>query len=176
MRKHSALALLPLLALAAVPAAHAAPGGHPAGPAAAVVPPPCAESDLTVEAAQVPPIAAAVVLVHVTSTAAGVCVVDRFPTVTFADLDGSARPEPPASSAPYAIAPGGEVFAAVRTEDGSGNARYVPSLTVAPDPSHTGTTFTAGEIGAPVPGIPVYDPVTTWWHATPDDALAALPS
>lgn len=181
MRKHTAFALLPLCALAAVPTAYAAPADRPAdsarptAPAVAIVPPPCAESDLTVQAAQVPPVAAAVVLVRVTSTAGAVCAIDRFPTVTFEGLDGAARPEPPASSAPYAIFPNDEVFAAVRTDDRSGNARYVPSLTVAPDPAHTGTTFTAEDLGAPVTGIPVYDPITTWWHDTPDAALAALP-
>lgn len=177
MRKHTALALLPLLALAAVPTAHAAASGpaEPGRVAADIVPPPCAESDLTVEAAQVPPVASAVVLIRVTSTAGDVCTVDRFPTVTFEGLDGAALPEPPGSSGPYVIAPDTEVFAALSTEDRSGNARYVPALTVAPDPAHTGTTFTAEDLGAPVTGIPVYDPIVTWWHGTPDEALAALP-
>ncbi|GAA4967558.1 hypothetical protein GCM10023205_35630 [Yinghuangia aomiensis] len=169
MRTATALPLIPLLLLAAAPAtaATAAPGHAGA--------PPCAPEDLVVEAHELPPIAQAVVLVHVTNTSDAACTVDRFPTVTFGDLDGSARPEPPASSVPYAINAHGDIYAAVRTDDGSGNTRYVPTLTVSADPAHPGTTFTAAEIGAPTPGIPVYDPITTWWFGTPDDAIAALP-
>ncbi|HSA51810.1 MAG TPA: DUF4232 domain-containing protein [Yinghuangia sp.] len=173
MRKTTALALLPLLALAALPTAHAASGS--AAQAADVLLPSCAEEDVVVEARQLPPVAAAVILVRVTSDAEESCTIDRFPTVTFFGLDGSAMPEPPASSAPYVLVPDGEAFAAVSTDDRSGNARYVPALNVAADPAHLGTVFTADEIEAPETGIAVYDPITTWWHATPDDAVAALP-
>jgi hypothetical protein len=95
--------------------------------------------------------------------------------VTFGDLDGSARPEPPASSAPHVLGPNTEAFAAVRTEQLGGDTKYVPDMTVAPDPGQPGFTFTAAEIGASPAGIPVWDPVTTWWQPTPDDAVAALP-
>lgn len=167
-----ALALVPLAGLAAAPAVGAATPSVSA--IAAALPPPCVQENLSVEAHQIPPIARGVVLVRVVNDGAA-CTVDRFPTVTFAGLDGSARPEPPASSARHALDPGEVVFAAVSTDDRSGNARYVPTLTVAADPAHTGTTFSAGEIGGSVRGIAVYDPITTWWHPTPDAAIAALP-
>ncbi|WP_436774877.1 DUF4232 domain-containing protein [Yinghuangia sp. YIM S09857] len=168
----AAAAFLPLAGLAAAPAVGAA-ASTPAT-AAAALPPPCVQDDLSVEARQIPPIARAVVLVRVVNQGPA-CTVDRFPTVTFGGLDGSARPEPPASSARHALDPGEEVYAAIGTDDRSGNTRYAPTLTVAADPAHIGTTFSAREIGASPRGIAVYDPITTWWHGSPDAALAALP-
>lgn len=165
------LALVPLLGLAAAPAVGAAGTGEKV---AAAIPPPCVQENLSVDAAQVPPIARGAVLVQVVNEG-DACTVDRFPSVTFGGLDGSARPEPPASSARHALMSGEVVYAAVGTDDRGGAARYAPTLTVAADPAHTGTTFTAREIGGSWRGIPVSDPVTTWWHKTPDAALAALP-
>ncbi|MEU8132670.1 DUF4232 domain-containing protein [Streptodolium elevatio] len=167
----AALAFVPLVGLAAAPTVGAASA---TSSSAAALPPPCVPDNLSVEAHQIPPVARGVVLVRVVNEGAA-CTVDRFPTVTFAGLDGSARPEPPAAGARHALDPGEGVYAAVSTDDRSGNARYVRALTVAADPAHAGTTFSARELGASPRGIAVYDPITTWWHGTPDEAIAALP-
>ncbi|WP_406288978.1 DUF4232 domain-containing protein [Embleya sp. NBC_00896] len=139
------------------------------------LPPPCAAQSLGYDAVALPPIASSVVLVTVTNGAA-TCTVDRFPTVTFGDLDGTARPVPEVGSGARVIGAGKRLYAALRTDDRSGLARYVPTLTVAANPAHSGAVFTASEIGAPTPGIAVDDPITTLWQKSVDDAVAALPS
>ncbi|MFI1382847.1 DUF4232 domain-containing protein [Embleya sp. NPDC020886] len=135
----------------------------------------CAEGSLGYDAHALPPIASSVVLVTVTNLAGSACTIDRFPTVTFAGLDGTARPVPPVSSGARRIDAAGKLYAALRTDDRSGAARYVPSLTVAAHPAHTGKTFTAAGIGAPTPGIAVSDPITTLWRNSVDEAVDALP-
>ncbi|MET9605217.1 DUF4232 domain-containing protein [Streptomyces sp. NPDC006512] len=135
----------------------------------------CAKAALGYEAHALPPIASGVVLVTVTNKGNTSCTIDRFPTVTFAGLDGSARPVPPVQSGPHRLGAKGRLYAALRTDDRSGAARYVPSLTVTANPGHPGGRFTAAEIGAPVTGIAVYDPITTLWKGTVDEAVAALP-
>lgn len=138
--------------------------------------PGCAPVDLGYTARALPPIASSIVLITVTNNSGRDCTIDRFPTVTFAGLDGSANPAPPMESGSHVIATGARQYAALRTDDTSEAARYVPSLTVAANPAHDGAVFTASEIGAPAPGIAVYDPLTTLWQKSVDDAVAALPN
>jgi hypothetical protein len=92
------------------------------------------------------------------------CTVDRFPTVTFGDLDGAALPKPAGQSAPYRIAAGRTVYASVRTvaDRTDPDARRVRSITVSADPARFGRSFTARELGAGAT-VPVWEPVTTWW-------------
>ncbi|MFI6980473.1 DUF4232 domain-containing protein [Embleya sp. NPDC050154] len=136
----------------------------------------CAEDSLVYDARALPPIASSVVLVTVTNVGGSACTIDRFPTVTFAGLDGSARPVPPVSSGERRLDADGRLYAALRTDDRGGSARYVPSLTVSADPAYVGSTFTASEIGAPAPGIAVSDPITTLWQDSADEAVNALPN
>ncbi|MET7297428.1 DUF4232 domain-containing protein [Embleya sp. NPDC005575] len=135
----------------------------------------CAEGSLGYDAHALPPIASSVVLVTVTNLAGSACTIDRFPTVTFAGLDGAAQPVPPVPSGVRRIEAAGKLYAALRTDDRGGAARYVPSLTVAAHPAHVGSTFTASGIGAPTPGIAVSDPITTQWQNGVDEAVGALP-
>lgn len=169
----AAIAAFPLLAVTAAPAAvgttAAAAGTDRA------IPPPCLQRNLATEAQQLAPVAAAVILIRVDNIG-DACTVDRFPSITFGDLDGSARPVPPADSARHKLDKGATVYAALRTEDRTQPPKYVPTVTVAADPALTGTTFTAEELGAPSVGVAVYDPVTTWWHPTVLGALLALPA
>lgn len=176
MRTLTTLALTSALVLTAAPAALAgsATPASPAGPAAPEKVRACAPGDLSFTVHMLPPIASAVALVSVQNRSASRCTVNRFPTVTFGGLDGEARTVPDSADGPRAIAARQSQFAALRTDDRSAPARYAPTLTVAADPAHSGLTFTAAGIGAPTPGIAVYDPVTTLWHNTQDEALAAL--
>ncbi|WP_328535755.1 DUF4232 domain-containing protein [Streptomyces sp. NBC_00344] len=150
----------------------------PVPPAVAASPhalPECAADSLGYRAHTLPPIARSVVLLTVTNRGKQNCTIDRFPTVTFAGLDGSANPAPPVESGPHVINAGRTLYAALRTDDTTAPAHYVPSLAVAASPAHAGRVFTASGIGAPAPGIAVYDPVTTLWRTSADDAVAALP-
>ncbi|MFF3615418.1 DUF4232 domain-containing protein [Streptomyces sp. NPDC002580] len=92
------------------------------------------------------------------------CTVDRFPTVTFGDLDGAALPKPAGQSAPYRITAGRTVYASVRTiaDRSDPDARRVRSITVSADPARFGRPFTARELGAGT-AVLVWEPVTTWW-------------
>ncbi|MCM2417333.1 DUF4232 domain-containing protein [Streptomyces sp. RKAG293] len=176
MRTLTTLALTSALALTAAPAAlaeSAAPGA-PAAPAASAKVRACSPGDLSFTVRMLPPIASAVALVSVKNQSASRCTVNRFPTVTFGGLDGEARTVPDSADGPRVVQARQHQFAALRTDDRSAPARYAPTLTVAADPAHSGLTFTAAGIGAPTPGITVYDPVTTLWHDTQDEALAAL--
>lgn len=169
LMRAATLALAPSLLVAATAAtAHAEAGT--AAPTAA-----CAKAALGYDVRALPPIASSVVLVTVTNKTGAACTIDRFPTVTFAGLDGSARPVPPVESGPHRLGPKGRLYAALRTDDRSGSARYVPSLAVSANPAYLGTRFTAARIGAPAPGIAVSDPITTLWQKTVDEAVAALP-
>ncbi|MER5809550.1 DUF4232 domain-containing protein [Streptomyces sp. NPDC002033] len=169
LMRAATLVLAPSLLVAATAAtAHAETARGVAAPA-------CARATLGYDAHALPPIASSVVLVTVTNKSGAACTVDRFPTVTFAGLDGAARPVPPTQSGPHLLPAKGRLYAALRTDDRGGSARYVPSLAVAANPAHPGTRFTAAAIGAPAPGIAVSDPVTTLWKKTVDEAVAALP-
>ncbi|MFJ9406670.1 DUF4232 domain-containing protein [Streptomyces sp. NPDC101393] len=167
---HAATLVLAPSLLVAVTAATAHAEARPAVAASA-----CAKAALGYEAHALPPIASGVVLITVTNKSHTACTIDRFPTVTFAGLDGSAQPVPPTQSGPRRLGADGHLYAALRTDDRSGSARYVPSLTVSANPGYPGSRFTAAQIGAPAPGIAVYDPITTWWKKTVDEAVGALP-
>ena len=178
LRIRPALALLAASALvgALAPAASAvsttAAGGHHRA---------CAAADLSYEAGSAQPVQAGALDEHsifwvgVTNGGSRSCTIDRFPTVTFAGLDGAARPVPETQSGPHWIKAGQTRFAALDTYDTAGEPRYVDALTVAADPGHVGVTFVADELDAPPPGIAVYDPCTTLWHDTIEQALDALP-
>lgn len=103
------------------------------------------------------------------------CLVDQLPTVTFGDLDGAAVAVPAGESGPYVVAATRSAYAAVRTVTDAdlGEARSVDHVTVFGDPSHQGTVFTAAALGASG-GVPVWEPVTTWWHPAWDEAEQAL--
>ncbi|MFJ7999327.1 DUF4232 domain-containing protein [Streptomyces sp. NPDC096310] len=161
----TALVLLPVATGAS--AAVAAPAASPAAVAV------CREDAVRVTAARAA--TAHVVRISVTNNGGAACVVDRIPTVTFGDLDGTAQPVPPASSAPYRLPTGGSAYAAVRTFDpAAGESRTVAYLTVAGDPSHHGTRFGAAAVGSSGT-IRVWEPVTTLWQPTAAKADAALP-
>ncbi|MFC9652267.1 DUF4232 domain-containing protein [Streptomyces sp. NPDC056937] len=116
------------------------------------------------------------VRISVTNTSGRACAVDRVPTVTFGDLDGTAQPVPPVESAPYRLAAGATAYALVRTIDPAAeDSRTVAYLTVAGDPSHHGTRFGAASLGSPA-GIRVWEPVTTLWQPTRAGADAAPPA
>jgi hypothetical protein len=94
--------------------------------------------------------------------------VDRVPTVTFGNLDGAARPEPPVGSAPYTVAARASAYATVRTvlaPPSPADVRVVRDIVAAADPAHRGQKVTAAELGLPG-GIRVYDPVTSLWQPT----------
>ncbi|MCM2430441.1 DUF4232 domain-containing protein [Streptomyces sp. RKAG337] len=173
MRTLTTLALTSALALTAAPGALAG-SAAPGAPAASAKVRACSPGDLSFTVRMLPPIASAVALVSVKNQSASRCTVNRFPTVTFGGLDGEARTVPDSADGPRVVQARQRQFAALRTDDRSAPARYAPTLTVAADPAHSGLTFTAAGIGAPTPGIAVYDPVTTLWHDTQDEALAAL--
>ncbi len=169
MRARSLLAIPATVAAALAtlaPTADAATGS-------AAPTPTCKESAVSVSATAAP----RPDVLHITATnhTARACVVDRIPTVTFADLDGAARPLPPTHSAPYRLAPHATAHAAVRTADPDGGAhpRTVDSVTVAADPSHHGRTITAAALNLPR-GVRVWDPVTTWWQPSWTQAATAL--
>ncbi|MER5730632.1 DUF4232 domain-containing protein [Streptomyces sp. NPDC002138] len=169
------LALLPSLLVTATAATTHAATADAGGASSTAATAACARSALGYEAHALPPIASSVVLVTVINKTSAACTIDRIPTVTFAGLDGSARPVPPTQSGPQPLAAKGKLYAALRTDDRSGSARYVPSLAVSANPGHPGTTFTARQLGAPAPGIAVNDPITTLWKKTVDEAVGALP-
>ncbi|MFE4858431.1 DUF4232 domain-containing protein [Streptomyces sp. NPDC056670] len=136
----------------------------------------CAPAALGYEARARAPIASSVVLITITNKSGAACTIDRFPSVTFGDLDGSARPVPATQSGPRQLAAKGKLYAALRTDDRSSPARYVRSLAVSAEPAAEGTRFTARQIGAPATGIAVYDPITTLWKQSVDEAVASLPA
>ncbi|MFD7816701.1 DUF4232 domain-containing protein [Streptomyces sp. NPDC059785] len=141
----------------------------PQGSAAVARPADCPERALTVRAtASDDP---RVLHVAVTNRLPVACALDRFPTVTFGDLDGAALPVPDGESAPYRIGAGATVHAAVRTvaDPADPEARRVGSVGVAVAPSHHGRSFTARELGAG-DAVLVWEPVTTWWQ--PSEAAA----
>jgi hypothetical protein len=151
-----ALAAAFLLAATATAAACVLPPGG--GPL-----PRCAERNLTVGAAAAP--TPDVLTVRFTNTGKHACTVDRIPTVTFGNLDGAARPNPPADSAPYRVAAGASAYASVRTvlaPPTPGDVRLVRDIGVAADPAHHGVRITAASLGLPK-GVRVYDPVTSLW-------------
>lgn len=117
-----------------------------------------------------------IMAVTVTNDGADACTIDRIPTVTFGDLDGSARAVPATESAPRVVKSGDSVHAALRTAPGMDDdgAQLVQDVTVAASPGHDGLTFSADELGSGEPGVYVYDPVTTWWHPTFSDAEKEL--
>jgi hypothetical protein len=168
MRTYLTLALASVLGLAVVPVAvaHTTPAKAPV----------CVDDNLDYAVRTLTPVPDSIVYVKVSNDGDATCTIDHFPSVTFAGLDGSARPVPATESGARSIAADGWLFAALRTDDRSGAARNVRSVTVAANPAHSGRTFSAGDIGAPVTGIAVSDPITTLWFGTLDEALAALPA
>ncbi|WP_106537039.1 DUF4232 domain-containing protein [Haloactinopolyspora alba] len=169
-----ALLLTGTVATAAAAAAGAAAAAEPAEPARSAAGS-CAPGQVSVSASAT----AAddnIVAVHVTNRSGVTCAVDRFPTVTFGDLDGTARPVPAGDSAPYRLAPGETAHAAVRTapDMDSDGTEVVQHVTVAASPAHDGSRFTACEVGLGDPGIYVYDPITTWWHPAYQQAAQSL--
>lgn len=153
----SALAAALLLATSTTALAHVAPA-----PGSAPVPR-CAERNLTVGATAAP--TPDVLALRFTNHGPHACTVDRIPTVTFGDLDGAARPEPPADSAPYTVRAGASAYATVRTvlaPPTPADVRIVRDIGVAADPAHHGKRITAASLGLPR-GVRVYDPVTSLW-------------
>lgn len=146
----------------------AAPRGAQAAPV-----PTCREAKVTVEASRTDH--RNIIHVRVKNNGDRTCAIDRVPTVTFGDLDGAAQPVPPTESAPYRVGAGKSAYATVRTiaRINGQDARTVRSVTVAADPSHRGKGFSARSLGARH-GVKVYEPVTTWWHATQGRADRAL--
>ncbi|MFJ6699040.1 DUF4232 domain-containing protein [Streptomyces sp. NPDC091272] len=147
------------LLLTASATAAGAPPAPEAGPQAL-----CAERNLSVEVTAAP--TPDVLSLRFTNHGPRACTVDRIPTVTFGDLDGAARPEPPADSAPYRVAAGASAYATVRTvllPPTPGDVRTVPEIVVAADPAHHGKRIRATELGLPE-GVRVYDPVTSLWQ------------
>lgn len=137
----------------------------------------CDPADLHLEASPELP-EENIVIVSVTRAAGDgpECAIDRIPTVTFANLDGSAEAVPPTESAPYALSPGESAHAAIRTapamdDDG---VEVVQFMTVGAAPDHEGTVFFAEELDMADPGIYVYEPITTWWQTSQDEALQEL--
>ncbi|MFI6345503.1 DUF4232 domain-containing protein [Streptomyces sp. NPDC050560] len=157
------------LVLAAPTAFAAGPRPAPAAPAATT----CLPSALTVSASATDQ--PHVLKISIKNTGLVPCVVDQIPTVTFGDLDGAAVPVPPAGSAAYPIGLTRAAYAAVRTVDPAdvSTARHVDSVRVAGDPSHPGVSFSATSLGSP-DGVPVWEPVTTLWHPSWDQAEQAL--
>ncbi|GGW41259.1 hypothetical protein GCM10010503_16790 [Streptomyces lucensis JCM 4490] len=171
MRIRAAIAV-PAVSAAAAALLLSAPQGQ-AAPGRAQ-PARCAEQALTVRAKA----AAAdrtVVRVSVTNRGARACVVDRVPTVTFGDLDGAALPVPRGGTGTYRLAAGGTAHADVRTigDPADPEARRVDALTVAASAAHWGRSFTAARLGAGG-HVPVWEPVTTWWHRTAAAADRAI--
>jgi hypothetical protein len=139
---------------------------------AAERPAPCTAATLAVRAAA-DASDAAHVRVRVSNRGPRACTVDRLPTVTFGNLDGSALPVPAGESGPYRIAAGGTAYAAVRTvaDPADPEARRAGSLTVSGE--HWGRTFTAARLGTGRT-VRVWEPVTTWWKRSAAQADAAL--
>jgi hypothetical protein len=175
-------ALVP--AVAVLLPATAATAGHAAARTVT-----CAQREPAVEARAVPA-DPTVVRVRVTNRSGQGCTVDRIPTVTFGDLDGTAQPVPAgpsgrsgpsgpsASSDPsgsYRLDPGRTAYAAVRTvtDPTDPSVRRVDTLTVAAHPAHRGRTFTAAALGAGS-AIRVWEPVTTRWQASAAAADRAI--
>lgn len=129
--------------------------------------PECDTSNLSVEATMESP-DENIMAVSVTNEGTDACTIDRIPTVTFGDLDGTTRPVPATESAPRVVKSGDSVHAALRTAPGMDDdgAQLVQDVTVAASPGHDGRTFNSDELGAGEPGVYVYDPITTWWHPT----------
>ncbi|MFJ4879121.1 DUF4232 domain-containing protein [Streptomyces sp. NPDC088745] len=152
-----ALAAAFLLAASATAAAAVAPSTKAPLPR-------CAERDLSLKVTAVP--TPDVLSLRFTNHGRHACVVDRIPTVTFGDLDGAARPNPPADSGPYRVAAGASAYATVRTvlaPPTPADVRVVRDIGVAADPAHRGVRITAAALGLPK-GVRVYDPVTTLWQ------------
>lgn len=172
----AALTTVAALALTATTAsattASATPGTS--APGASGRPAHCQEKALRISAA--PGGHHNVARIAVTNRGGRSCVVDRFPTITFRGLDGSAQPVPPAASGSYVLSPGERGYAAVRTaERGTRQGHVVRSLSVAADPAHYGVAFGAATVGMDR-GIRVWEPVTTLWHASRGAADRALAS
>lgn len=169
----------PLTSVIAVPAASAAVFALTATGASAAAPSvdrqvgTCSQRVLDVSAS--PAGEKNTVDVQVTNRGGGTCAVEYAPTVTFTGLDGSAESVPPGPGARYVLSPNESAYAAVRTADpdDSGSGHVVRSMTVAGDPSHSGATFGAADVGMPR-GIPVWIPLTTWWQGSQAAADRAL--
>ncbi|MET7288936.1 DUF4232 domain-containing protein [Streptomyces sp. NPDC005573] len=172
MRLRAAHAVPAVLSAAAVllltaPEGRAAPSHLPRPAAAEHLPrvARCAEGALTLRAKAVPG-APSVIRVSVTNRGAA-CAVDRFPTVTFGDLDGAALPVPETRGGTYRLASGATAHADVRTiaDPADPEARRVDAVTVAASASQWGRTFTAARLGTGA-DVRVWEPVTTWWQPT----------
>lgn len=169
-RLAAAAATVAAALLFATPSA-AATGSLPTA-APGTTPPPaplCAEQHLTfkVTAAPTPNI----LQLRFTNHGPRACTVDRVPTVTFGELDGAARTEPPVGSAPYQVAAGATAYATMRTvlaPPTPGDVRTVRDIVVAAHPDHYGVRITAGALGLPQ-GVKVYDPVTSLWQSMAPD-------
>jgi Protein of unknown function (DUF4232) len=134
----------------------------------------CTEKSLTVRAK-----AAAgdptVVRMSVTNRGTRACVVDRVPTVTFGDLDGTALPTPEGGTGGYRLAAGRTAYADVRTigDPADPEARRVGTVTVAASAAHWGRSFSAARLGTGK-RVLVWEPVTTWWQPTASAADRAI--
>lgn len=162
-------------AAAVAVAAIAAPVAASSGASAAALPR-CAEKDLTLRAAPSDD-SDGVLKLSLRNDAARDCLVDRVPTVTYADLDGAALPVPTVPHAGRTLAAHTTVYAAVRSlsdsKDAEDGARTVLSVHVVTVPEHDGRTFQALKLGAPA-GVRVYEPVTTLWQSSAHRAETVL--
>ncbi|MFD7551908.1 DUF4232 domain-containing protein [Streptomyces sp. NPDC059578] len=144
-----------------------------AAPQDARATPTCREAGVKVKATKTDQ--RTIVRITVENTTRRSCVVDHVPTVTFGNLDGAAQPVPATTSRPYTLRGGAKAHAKIRTVKrlSDPSARTVQTVHVAADPSHRGASFGARALGSPN-GVKVYEPVTTWWHATQALADRAL--
>jgi hypothetical protein len=106
-----------------------------------------------------------VLRVSVTNLGGSACAVDRVPTVTFENLDGTALPLPAGGSGTLRLAAGGTAYADVRTirDPADPEARRVGAIGVAASSSQWGRSFTAATLGTGT-RVLVWEPVTTWWQ------------
>ncbi|MFF0744632.1 DUF4232 domain-containing protein [Streptomyces sp. NPDC004111] len=163
MHTHQRLSAAAALGAALLLASSTAALAHTPSPRAGAPLPRCAERDLSVHVAAAP--TPDVLKIRFTNNGPRACTVDRIPTVTFGDLDGAARPEPPVGSAPYTVRSGASAYATVRTvlaPPTPADVRTVRDIVVAADPAHHGKRVTAAQLGLPK-GVRVYDPVTSLW-------------
>ncbi|CAM5497950.1 hypothetical protein GCM10010329_73310 [Streptomyces spiroverticillatus] len=158
MYTHQRLTTAGALAAALLLAASATASACVTPPAKAV--PRCAERNLSLKVTAAPTPDA--LTLRVTNNGRTACTVDRIPTVTFGNLDGAARPNPPADSGPYRVAAGTSAYATVLAPPTPADVRVVRDIGVAADPAHHGVRVTAASLGLPK-GVRVYDPVTTLW-------------
>jgi hypothetical protein len=163
MRIRAAIAVSAAVTAAAAllltaPPGEAAAGHHP--------PAPCEGQFLTLRAKAVAG-EPTVLRVSVTNRGTSACAVDRVPTVTFGNLDGTALPLPSGGTGTRPLAAGGTAYADVRTirDPADPQARRVGTIGVAASASQFGRSFTAAGLGTGT-RVLVWEPVTTWWQSS----------